>query len=143
MSTKEKAFFDPRRDYEDITTCDIKREKQELVPNCDRLDRLKPELSNEEFENLKSQFVISSSGTRHLSAETRNPLGTCPYYALQLCSQLFAQPHTMGRSRHAGGFSAQTRDLTDDHSRISRSTISISSTMPNGLDGTTFASLPT
>jgi hypothetical protein len=60
MSTKEKAFFDPRRDYEDITTCDIKREKQELVPNCDRLDRLKPELSNEEFENLKSQFVISS-----------------------------------------------------------------------------------
>jgi hypothetical protein len=52
----------PRRDYEDITNCDIKRKKQELVTNCDRLDRLKPELSDGEFENLKSQFVISSWG---------------------------------------------------------------------------------
>ena len=45
----KNAFFDPRRDYGDIT-------------NCDRLDRLKPKLSDGEFENLKSQFVISSWG---------------------------------------------------------------------------------
>ena len=39
-----------------------KSEKQELVTNCDRLDRLKPKLSDAEFENLKSHFVISSWG---------------------------------------------------------------------------------
>ena len=39
-----------------------KSEKQELVTNCDRLDRLKPKLSDEEFENLRSQIVTSSWG---------------------------------------------------------------------------------
>jgi hypothetical protein len=59
---KEQVRRNIERFPEDFMFRLTKAEKQELVTNCDRLDRLKPELSDGEFENLKSQFVISSWG---------------------------------------------------------------------------------
>jgi len=57
---KEQVRRNIERFPEDFLFRLTKAKKQELVTNCDRLDRLKPELSDEEFENLKAQFVISS-----------------------------------------------------------------------------------
>ena len=59
---KEKVRRNIERFPEDFMFRLTRSEKQELVTNCDRLDRLKPKLSDGEFENLKSQFVISSWG---------------------------------------------------------------------------------
>ena len=59
---KEQVRRNIERFPEDFMFRLTKAKKQELVTNCDRLDRLKPELSDEEFDSLKSQFVISSWG---------------------------------------------------------------------------------
>jgi ORF6N domain len=59
---KEQVQRNIERFPEDFMFRLTKSEKQELVTNCDRLDRLKPKLSDEEFENLRSQIVTSSWG---------------------------------------------------------------------------------